>query len=362
MISTIIQQTRRLRTNAQLSHPYTRQYAFVGMGSHSMSNLYPVLNLLRVPLKYICVTSPRKARLISRNPFYNFGGTTPSSSLSDVLSDPGISAVFVSASPAAHFRIASSVLRQGKSLFIEKPPCHTLAQLESLIALQTQTDTLVQVGMQKRYAPSIRRLKARLKNDSVCNYSLRYCVGRYPEGKALTELFIHPIDLSIHLFGPADIIALRQASSQTLVLMLAHGNTVGTMELSTGYSWTTPIENLSVHTRKGLYKLTSIDTLTFVPASTPVAGLPWEKIKHPDVSVEHLCHHDSFSPTLASSLWVEHGFYHELKDFVDGVEHTSPILAKPFFASKYRPTLQSLLPTYRLLEQISRNQASATSP
>lgn len=345
MIPTLIRQARRLRTKSRLAHPCTRQYAFVGMGSHSMANLYPVLGLLQVPLKYICRRTTRGNQLSL---------PVVTTSLQTALADHDVAAVFVSASPAAHYRIATEVLRQGKALFIEKPPCHTLDQLESLITLQEQTGTLVQIGLQKHYAPSIRKLKSRLAHDTVLNYTLRYCVGRYPEGAAPVELFIHPIDLALHLFGPAEIVAQRHAGCHTTVLILSHGDTIGTMELSTGYSWAAPTEELIIHTRAGVYTMPSIDTLTFQPSGSSFAGIPWEKFMHPHVAVEYLCRHDSFSPTLANSSWVEHGFYHELKAFVDEVEqrpaNSVQSLSHPFPS---RPTLESLLPVYQLLTQMT---------
>ena len=345
MIPTLIRQARRLRTKSRLAHPCTRQYAFVGMGSHSMANLYPVLGLLQVPLKYICRRTARGNQLSL---------PVVTTSLQTALADLDVAAVFVSASPAAHYRIATEVLRQGKALFIEKPPCHTLDQLESLITLQEQTGTLVQIGLQKHYAPSIRKLKSRLAHDTVLNYTLRYCVGRYPEGAAPVELFIHPIDLALHLFGPAEIVAQRHAGCHTNVLMLSHGDTIGTVELSTGYSWAAPTEELIIHTRAGVYTMPSIDTLTFQPSGSSFAGIPWEKIMHARVAVEYLCRHDSFSPTLAASPWVEHGFYHELKAFVDEVEHRpSNNLLSRNHLSPIRPTLQSLLPVYQLLTQMT---------
>ena len=120
MIPTLIRQARRLRTKSRLAHPCTRQYAFVGMGSHSMANLYPVLGLLHVPLKYICVTSPRKAELIRRHAMGGLCAQSPivTTSLAAVLDDPDVAAVFVSATPAAHYRIATAVSRRGKALFI----------------------------------------------------------------------------------------------------------------------------------------------------------------------------------------------------------------------------------------------------
>lgn len=354
MIPQLIRQARKLRTESSLTHVCSRQYAFIGMGSHSMANLYPVLAMLHVPLKYICVTSPRKARLISRqlNTSLHPSATTATTSLDTVLSDPDVSAVFLSASPAAHFRLSSEVMQSGKALFVEKPPCRTLSQLEQLIFLQASTGTFVQVGMQKRFAPSVRTLKSRLDGiHGPCHYLLRYCMGRYPEGDPLSELFIHPLDLVCHLFGPARLVASTRSSSHTLLLMLAHGSTVGTLELSTGYSWDAPVEQLSVCTPKGLFALSSISTLTFQPFPSSVGGIPWEKIRHSQVFEEHLCRHDDFSPTLASSLWVEHGFYHELQSFVAAVEH--PVSFSSIASLGLQPTLQSLRPVYELMQALS---------
>ena len=66
MIQQLINRYKRMRTERYLNETNQCQYAFVGMGQHSLTNLYPVLHYLQVPLKYICVTSERKARLIER--------------------------------------------------------------------------------------------------------------------------------------------------------------------------------------------------------------------------------------------------------------------------------------------------------
>ena len=112
MIQGLINRYKRLRTERFLDQRCQYEYAFVGMGQHSLSNLYPVLHYLQVPLKYICVTSEQKARLIERK----FNGVKATSSLDSVLSDDTVHGVFVAASPSAHFQIASKVLASGKSL------------------------------------------------------------------------------------------------------------------------------------------------------------------------------------------------------------------------------------------------------
>ena len=204
MIQQLIDRYKRLRTERFLAQTYQCSYAFVGMGQHSLNNLYPMLHYLSVPLKYICVTSERKARLIERK----FPYVKATTSLDDILTDETVKGFFVSASPAAHFSIALRVLESGKSLFIEKPPCQSLQELDALIDKQRLYGSPVaMVGLQKRYAPAVQILWKRLRNEHLVSYDLHYLTGNYPEGNALIDLFIHPLDLVTFLFGKPEIIA-----------------------------------------------------------------------------------------------------------------------------------------------------------
>lgn len=116
MIKLLIDRYKHLRTNAFLQSTNEQGYAFVGMGQHSLTNLYTILDYLKVPLKYICVTNHKKARLIGQQ----YPGVNAVTSLDKILNDENIKGVFVAATPSAHFSIASKVIQSGKNLFIEK--------------------------------------------------------------------------------------------------------------------------------------------------------------------------------------------------------------------------------------------------
>ena len=160
MIQQLIERYKRIRTERFLAQTYQYSYAFLGMGQHSLTNLYPVLHYLGVPLKYICVTSERKAQLIERK-FPHVKATT---SLDMILNDDEVKGVFVSASPSAHFSLASQILKSNKSLFIEKPPCQSLQELDALIDKQRLYGSpIAMVGLQKRYAPAVQILQKHLR-------------------------------------------------------------------------------------------------------------------------------------------------------------------------------------------------------
>ncbi|MBQ6208566.1 MAG: Gfo/Idh/MocA family oxidoreductase [Prevotella sp.] len=340
MIQAVINRYRRMRTERFLRQTYQCQYAFVGMGQHSLTNLYPVLHYLGVPLKYICVTTERKAKLIERK----YPSVKTTTSLDEILKDESIKGVFVSASPSAHFSIASQVLQSGKSLFIEKPPCQSLEELDKLIELQRQHGlSVAMVGMQKRYAPAVQLLKQRLRKKRLISYDLHYLTGTYPEGNALIDLYIHPLDLVCFLFGQPVILACRRVAKDSYVLMLQHPHIVGILELSTAYSWTTAEESLRVCTRSGAYCLSQTESLAFTPNPATILGIPTEKLRPLHETKELLIDRNNFSPILANNQVYTQGYYHEIAEFVEAMEDRRAEILTP---------LSSLKPTYETIFKI----------
>jgi len=340
MIQELINRYKRMRTERFLRQTYQYQYAFVGMGQHSLTNLYPVLHYLGVPLKYICVTSGRKAKLIEQK----YPSVKATTSLDEILKDEAIKGVFVSASPSAHFSIASRVLQSGKSLFIEKPPCQTLEELDQLVDLQQQHGSLVaMVGLQKRYAPAVQLLKQRLRKERLISYDLHYLTGAYPEGYALLDLYIHPLDLVCHLFGKPEILVCQQVAPASYLLMLRHPHIVGTLELSTAYTWSAAEESLKVNTASGIYSRSQMEELTFSPKPSSILGIPIEKAHPHHKAVEYLYTCNNFAPILENNQIHSQGYFNELSAFVESVEGR---------AGKVLTSLQSVKDTYQLISTL----------
>ena len=322
MIQELISRYKRMRTEHYLCQTFQHAYAFIGMGQHSLTNLYPVLHYLGVPLKYICVTSERKAKLIEKK----FMGVKATTSLDEILNDENVKGVFVAATPTSHFSIATQVLQSGKSLFIEKPPCQTLEQLDTLIDLQQKhRSPVVMVGLQKRYAPVVHLLKKRLDKEHLVSYDLHYLMGAYPEGNALLDLYIHPLDLIVYLFGMPEIIACRKVYDNSYIIMLQHPQIVGTLELSTHYSWTNPKETLKICTRSGVYRLSQMEELSFTPKPPVLFGIPFEKMHHHQIKIENLFIHNNFTPILSNNQVYTQGYFNCISAFVNAIEGNSTI-------------------------------------
>ena len=347
-LDNIIDRYRRIRSMRELQYTYTQQYALVGFGNHCANNLLPVIQYLQLPLKYICCTSEKKAELISQK----YKGVKGTTSLQDILLDDTISGVFVAANPHSHFLIATEIIKAGKSLFIEKPPCEDKRELKAL------TDTVklygsqhIVVGLQRRFAPATQILKKRLKGDSKRHYYYSYLTGLYPEGDSLLNLFIHPLDYATFLFGEAKIKSLDVIRSrdggQTLFLILEHQDIVGMLELSIDYSWQEAQEQLNISTDKGLYVLNKMEQLDFTPRRSTVLGIPLEKVFPNNITTICLYGRNNFVPTIGNNQIVSQGFFSEIKTFANMVEN--------MYDTNHDLGLESVRHVYSLITEIRNN-------
>lgn len=339
----LIERYKKIRKKQLFKQKFKSNYAFVGVGNHSINNLYPVLSYLNVRLKYIGVKSEGTVQMIE----HHFTPSNVTNNLSTILEDKEIKGIFVSTSPTAHFSIAKKVIAADKHLFIEKPPCLTLDELHELIALQKQHQKTVLIGLQRRYAPLFNILSNKVKKAHY--YTLKYKTGAYPEGDELIDLFIHPLDILFFLFGEGKVIhakKIKQGSSVTYLAHLEHKNgIVGSIELSTDYSWNEAIDQLTVATDKGEYVTNNISKLTFTNKPKVVMNIPLEKVKGFNSQTTTLYHQNSFLPVKEHNQLYAAGYFNELYHFLLCVE-TNDI-------PKYnKSSLEDLIPTFEAIKKL----------
>lgn len=99
-----------------------------------------------------------------------------------------------------HFALAEQGLLQKKHLFIEKPVCESVAQVERLIELQKLSNTLVQVGHVERYNPAFMSVESSISNPRFFEvHRLAPFVSRGTEVSVIMDLMIHDLDIILHL-------------------------------------------------------------------------------------------------------------------------------------------------------------------
>lgn len=172
---------------------------------------------------------------------------------------------------------------------------------------------------------------------------MHYLTGAYPEGNALLDLYIHSLDLACYLFGEAEIIACQKVAPSSFLLMLKHPHVIGTIELSTAYSWTSAKESLKVCTNSGVFYLVQMEELTYESNST-FLGLPLEKVHTHHPTIEVLYRRNNFTPILANNQVYTQGYFDEILSFANAVEGHQ---------NKNLSDVDSMTATFKLLEELS---------
>ncbi|HXD77986.1 MAG TPA: Gfo/Idh/MocA family oxidoreductase [Puia sp.] len=319
-----------------------KEYAFVGFGVHSMTSLYPVLRHYNLRLKYICTRGSDWQRQLG--PL--FPGCRFTHDLDTVIADTSVAGVFVCAAPEAHYEILSALLKAGKPVFIEKPPCRTLGQLRELAAIAPAA--VCKLGLQRRHWPgnTAVRKKCRLATD----YIYRFQTGPYPQGDPFTELFIHALDYAGFLFGPAQLLSCcRQQDKRgiTVQLHLGHaGGASGLLHLSTRYTWNPPLECLTVSAGNESLDIRYPVSVTGTQMPLRILHAPAERLTGQRGAVkEYFSGVPTMVPALETNTLYTQGFLPEIEDFVTRIE-------RPASASGESNDLLSLLTVYELIDKI----------
>lgn len=310
MISSLIDRYKNYKKKSLLNQFSGQKgtYAFVGVGNHSVSNLYPIIDFFGISPKYICTKTTQNASLMAKK--YGCVGTCD---FQEVLTDTEIKGVFISTAPTAHFALTKQALQAHKNVFVEKPPCLNSNELQELI--QLQGNAKVVVGLQKRYASVITQLKTHAKKPFSYNY--KYLTGAYPEGDAIWDLFIHPLDVAVFLFGKVQQVNATSVRG-TIFLQVTHENkVVGSIELSTDYTWDTAKEEIVVNSPKGTFESNGAFELTFTPKSPVVLGVPLEKVIKKAPVQQLLVHNNGFVPVMETNSLTMQGYAKEVKTFID---------------------------------------------
>ena len=336
---------KSMRKKRDIQKDYAFKYAFVGIGNHSLNNLYPIIDYLKIPLKYIVCKSEKTVNLVRQN----YPSVIGTNDYEKVLNDPEINGIFICSSPSTHFDLTNKALSAQKNVFTEKPVCLSANELQQLIDSEKLSKGSCMVGMQKRFSTCTTLLTKRMKKENIISYNYRFLVGAYPEGNAFWDIFIHPLDLTNFLFGESEVVsALKTQSDKGSVSILLHlkhkPNIIGTVEISTQYAWMQAKEKLTVNTEAGVYEMDEHQQLTYSPKPKTIFSIPTEKFIPYTPETQCLFNGNNFLPIFDNNQLVSQGFFGEIQSFINLCEKKS---------TKNNASLSSLINTYKILENPS---------
>lgn len=200
------------------------------------------------------------------------------------------------------------------------------------------------VGMQKRYSPTVTALKKNLY-DNILSYNYRFVTGPYPEGDSILDIFIHPLDLITYLFGDFKIASVQISKNDTYFIHLAHNGFIGSIELSTHYTWKNAKEKLIINTSSGIFNMENMDLLTFEKKAGKILSIPIEKIKKSNEVIQVLFNRNNFNPIFENNQLFTSGYFDEIKNFVNLCENIK---------AKNITTLNDLKLTYKLISNLKQ--------
>lgn len=320
----------------------SKKYACIGIGMHSLTNIYPLLRHFNIPVKYICT----KNRNWTNEATNLFSECIFTNDLSRILNDTEVEGVFVCASADAHFGLLTVLLKAGKKVFVEKPPCLSKSELSSLIDFSA--GTTCKVGLQRRYWEGNRFIKT--KTDKMRSYVYQFYFGPYPKGNVIYELFIHALDYCIFIFGNCTILSKTMQKDNTgisIQLHLQHANGItGFTELSTHHSWINPVEQLSVLCKNEKLTINYPLKVSGLIQPARLFNIPSERLyPQPLVTKEYFSTGNMINPVLNLNTLVLQGFYHELENFICITEGLKPD----------HNDLNTLGPLYELMDELNNS-------
>lgn len=139
--------------------------SFVGSGNYATAVLIPAFKEAGAHLHSVASSAGTSGVHAGRK--YGFDETTTDTN--GLFSDAASNAVVITTQHDSHARFVLQALRAGKHVFVEKPLCLTLAELQEIesayaeIRVRMATPPILMVGFNRRFAPQIQMIKKLLK-------------------------------------------------------------------------------------------------------------------------------------------------------------------------------------------------------
>ncbi|MCP4270028.1 MAG: Gfo/Idh/MocA family oxidoreductase [Candidatus Brocadiaceae bacterium] len=241
--------------------------AFIGAGGYAQGYLLPNLpkSNSNVVNKGVMTSSGTTSKTVAEK----FGFEFCTSNEEDIFNNSDINTIFISTRHNTHADYVIKSLKAGKNVFVEKPLCINLEELneiEKLLSSYLQPPTsasLLMVGFNRRFAPLTRIMKDRFGNGPM-SMIYRINAGAIPADSWIQDLEIgggriigevcHFVDFMTFMCGSlpkrvyASSIADSQSLNDTVTINLEFENrSIGTIAYFANGSKSLPKEYIEVY-------------------------------------------------------------------------------------------------------------------
>jgi len=196
--------------------------AFIGAGSYAQGSLLPNLpsDINRIG---VMTNSGATAKRVAER----FKFTTCTSDANDLLSNQNVDTLFVATRHDTHAKYVLEGLQNGKNVYVEKPLCLNLEELDSIKKLCREKQKNVMIGFNRRFSPHVHELKKKLGSGKM-SMIYRVNAGNIPANSWIQDMAVgggriigevcHFIDLMAFVCGskPCKVMASALPDNQGL--------------------------------------------------------------------------------------------------------------------------------------------------
>jgi predicted dehydrogenase/threonine dehydrogenase-like Zn-dependent dehydrogenase len=150
---------------AQVAAKSSVNIAFIGAGNYAGAALIPAFRASGAALRTIAATGGVNAAHLGKK----FGFSQASTDVAAVMADRITNVAVIATRHDSHAQLVLQAHDAGKHVFVEKPLCLTLAELDSIETAWRQGSPLLMVGFNRRFAPQVQLMHALVKDAGVPN-------------------------------------------------------------------------------------------------------------------------------------------------------------------------------------------------
>lgn len=257
----------------------TPAIAFIGAGNYASGVLIPAFKEAGAFLASVASSAGVSGAHAGKK--YGFAETTTDTA--KLLSDPKVDALVITTRHNSHAHFVLQALEAGKHVFVEKPICLTLEELNELVAAYQRLEKqdrmpLVMVGFNRRFASQVQKMKSLLSGVSgPKSFVMTVNAGAIPEdhwtqdkevgGGRIVGEACHFIDLLRYLAGNSIVthskMTMKSEKGDTVTLQLCFADgSIGTVHYFANGCKAFPKERLEVFAAGRVLQLDNFRKLT----------------------------------------------------------------------------------------------------
>lgn len=258
----------------------TARVGFVGSGNYATAVLIPAFKAAGADLESVASSTGVSGVHAGRK--YGFARTTTDTA--GLLADARINTVVITTRHDSHCRLVCEALQAGKHVFVEKPLCLTLEELDRIEQVYGELQgspegaPLLMVGFNRRFAPQVQRMHALLTGvGGAKSFVMTVNAGMIPAdhwtqdpevgGGRIVGEACHFIDLLAFLAGSEitshSRMAMDSPTGDTVSLQLGfRDGSIGTIHYFANGSKSFPKERLEVFAGGRILQLDNFRKLT----------------------------------------------------------------------------------------------------